>query len=319
MSSIIADNSIISGHDFLDVGAAKFEQGEEVAEIMAMISAELYHIRQNTSSESWKQFTSECRQHPIMQFLHQDPLTWRAFHKPRGYAGDAEMLDFVYAIKDGFALPALAGTSELGKQICHFMSDVAASRGVRARRRIIIEKLNVLAARKPGLQVLSLACGHLREAKRCSAFLEGRIGRYVAVDQDKESLAVVQREVGALGVETVNASVRDFLKGQVALTGFDFVYASGLYDYLSLPVAQSLSAILFEMLNPGGRLLVANFLPDISTAGYMEACMDWWLIYRTRIEMLQLADTLPDEQIEALHLYAEENQNILFLEAERKG
>jgi extracellular factor (EF) 3-hydroxypalmitic acid methyl ester biosynthesis protein len=73
------------------------------------------------------------------------------------------------------------------------------------------------------------------------------------------------------------------------------------------------------MLNPGGRLLIANFLPNISSAGYMEAFMDWWLIYRTEAELLRLAETLPGEQVETTDLFVEENKNIAFLEVTRKG
>jgi extracellular factor (EF) 3-hydroxypalmitic acid methyl ester biosynthesis protein len=179
--------------------------------------------------------------------------------------------------------------------------------------------LNELAVRKAQPHVLSLACGHLREAKRCSALLEGRLGRYVAVDYDKESLAVVQQhEVGAFGVETVHASVREILEGEITFSGFDFVYATGLYDYLPLPAAQRLTEILLRMLNPGGRFLLANFLPGIRSAAYMEACLDWWLIYRTKSEFLQVAETLPDEQIENYTLFVEEHKNIVFLEVERK-
>jgi hypothetical protein len=51
----------------------------------------------------------------------------------------------------------------------------------------------------------------------------------------------------------------------------------------------------------------------------MEAFLDWWLIYRTRAELLQVADTVPDKQIETMHISMDENINIAFLEIERKG
>jgi hypothetical protein len=73
------------------------------------------------------------------------------------------------------------------------------------------------------------------------------------------------------------------------------------------------------MLNPGGRLLLANFIPNISNVGFMEAFLDWWLIYRTRAELLQVADTVPDKQLETMHIFMDENINIAFLEIERKG
>jgi extracellular factor (EF) 3-hydroxypalmitic acid methyl ester biosynthesis protein len=310
-------DTTFSNTTFLDKGAAKLQTCEGVAETMESLVSELQRVRDAVSTEIWKEYaTITCRHHHITELLHQDPFTQRAFTKPRGYAGDASMVDFMYAVEDG--LPTLDGISELGKCINHYTSNGEAPRAVRFRRRLIIERLNELAARKVQAHVLSIACGYLREAKRCSAFVEGHIGRYVAVDQDTESLAVVERELGALGVEPVHSSVKEMLKGSVTLGHFDFIYAAGLYDYLVLPVAQSLTERFFAMLNPGGHLLLANFTPDIINAGYMEAYMDWWLIYRNEAQLLQCSATLPVGQIEKISTFMEEEKNIAFLELERK-
>jgi extracellular factor (EF) 3-hydroxypalmitic acid methyl ester biosynthesis protein len=303
----------------LDGIAAKLYNNEDVAETIGLLFSELQERRDHLSPESWKQFTTmSCRQHPLLELLHQDPFSSRAFLKPRGYAGDAEMIDLLYAIEDGETLPALQRSSELGRRIYHATANQAAARAVRSRRWIIIDALNELTARLARPHVLSLACGHLREAKHCSALLQGRFGRFVAADQDRESLLVVEREVGNLGVEAVATSVRTILRGQVTLGRFDFIYASGLYDYLSQAVAQSLTERLFAMLTPGGRLLLANFLPSSSSTAFMEAYMDWWLIYRTKAEMLDLVHTLPEEEMGHCRLFTEENENIVFLEVERR-
>jgi SAM-dependent methyltransferase len=314
------NNRIINKTSFLDEGVYKLQQGQNIPETMDMIFSELHQIRQDVPMEVWRQFVSqECRQHPLMDLVLQDPLSWRIFAKPRGYAGDAIMLDFIYAVDDGVTPPAVAASSELGKRIYAYTSRAEAAQAVRSRRHLISDQLNELAATKPGAHVLSLACGHLREAQLSSAVLQGQLGRYVAIDQDPESIALVEREMGHLGIETLVGSVRDILQGRLALSDFDFVYAAGLYDYLPLPVAQRLSERLFRMLNPGGRLLLANFIPNISNVGFMEAFLDWWLIYRTRAELLQVADTVPDKQLETMHIFMDENINIAFLEIERKG
>ena len=303
----------------LDDVAAKLYRNEDVTETLGFLFSELQERRNHLSPESWKQFiTTDCRHHPLLDLLHQDPLSSRAFIKPRGYAGDAEMLDLVYAIEDGETLPVLRRSSELGRKIYRATANLAAARAVRSRRWIIIDTLNELAERMARPHVLSLACGHLREARRCSSLLQGRFGRFVAADQDRESLAVVEREVGKFGVEAVATSVRTLLKGQVSLGSFDFIYASGLYDYLPQAVAQRLTACLFAMITPGGRLLLANFLPSSSSTAFMEAYMNWWLIYRTKTEMLTLVNTLPEEEMGQCHLFTEENENIVFLEVERR-
>jgi hypothetical protein len=192
------------------------------------------------------------------------------------------------------------------------------SRLVRARRKVLTEKLSEIAARKTKLHVLALACDYLREAQYCSALRERRIDRYVSIDQDKTNLAVVEREMRAFGVETVNATVKDLLTGRAYYKGFDFIFSAGLSDSLPDDFGQELTALLFSILNPGGRLLFSNFTPSLSDSGYMEAYMDWWLTYRTKTQLLHLAATLPDEQIEAIHCFTEGNGQDAFLEIEKK-
>jgi hypothetical protein len=71
---------------------------------------------------------------------------------------------------------------------------------------------------------------------------------------------------------------------------------------------------MFQMLRPGGRLVVANFLPGVRDVGYMEAYMDWNLIYRTRRDMIDLTMEIPETEIDSITLFSEENQNIIFLD-----
>ena len=52
----------------------------------------------------------------IKRLAHQDPFTRRAFEKPRGYAGDAELLEYIHGLR---AMPGDA--SCLGAAIFSFL------------------------------------------------------------------------------------------------------------------------------------------------------------------------------------------------------
>ena len=54
--------------------------------------------RRRTDADRWPQFKQFCAAHQLRELLQQDPLTFRAFTKPRGYAGDAVMMDYVYPL-----------------------------------------------------------------------------------------------------------------------------------------------------------------------------------------------------------------------------
>ena len=52
-------------------------------------------LRRQDEPDHWTDYARRCLEHPIRQLLHQDPFTRRAFSKPRGYAGDAVMMDYI--------------------------------------------------------------------------------------------------------------------------------------------------------------------------------------------------------------------------------
>ncbi|MCX6608929.1 MAG: hypothetical protein NTV52_35790 [Acidobacteria bacterium] len=71
------------------------------------------------------------------------------------------------------------------------------------------------------------------------------------------------------------------------------------------------------MLKPGGKVWVANFVPDISDVGFMEAIMDWWLIYRDAAAMSGLAATglAGCTDVASTRTFHETEHNVVFLEA----
>lgn len=268
----------------------------------------------NSLPSDWTEFVKFCRRHPLMSLLHRDPFTYRAYSKPRGYAGDAEMMDYIYGREERWSAPE---ADSIGRSIFNFTTQAPASEGVRSRRAFIAARIDRLAEEIRNPHILSIASGHLREVNLSAAVRRCKTGRIVALDADALSLAEVQRSYDAYGVETVNTSFREMLGSQNKLGEFDFVYSTGLFDYLSQRAARRLVTGMFRMLRPGGRLLVANFLPGIRDIGYMEAFMDWNLVYRSRREMVDLTMGIPEEEVKEVTIVSEECRNIVFLQLTR--
>ncbi len=288
----------------------------DVAAAMTELLPILQAARLRSLDLEWPKYVARCLHHPLRGLLHQDPFTYRAFTKPRGYAGDAILLDYIYGREEGWPVPE--GASELGQQIYEFTTCSSACEGVRARRGFIANMLDQLADRVARPHVLSIASGHLRECLLSAAVKRRKIGRLVAFDADAESLEEVRRCYSAQRVEAVQGSIRELVRPSFDLGQFDFVYSTGLFDYLPLAAGQRLIGIMFRMLRTRGQLLVANFLPGILDVGYMETYMAWSLTYRNRREMLDLALEIPQSEIRDIRLFAEENQNIIFLEVTRR-
>jgi hypothetical protein len=273
-------------------------------------------LRREEEPETWLEFGRACLGHPLRQVLHQDPFTYRAFSKPRGYAGDAVMMDYIYGL--GEARRAAREATPMGRAIFSHMGTRPSARAVRYRRQLLASLIDRTASRG-GTRVFALAAGHLREAGISTAVRSGAIRDYIAMDQDADSLAVVDRDYARLGVKAMTGSVRQILGRKVNQGQFDFVYAAGLYDYLAAPVASALTSRLFDMTEPGGTLLIPNFAAGGRDTGYMEAFMDWHLIYRTHAEMHALAAALPQGDVASVDVFDDEDATITFLLVNKRG
>jgi hypothetical protein len=266
--------------------------------------------RREDAPEAWPEFGRACLDHPLRRLLHQDPFTYRAFSKPRGYAGDAVMMDYIYGL--GEASMAARGTTPLGRAIFTHMATRPSACAVRYRRRLLAGLIDRTASRG-GDTVFALAAGHLREVELSGAVQKGQITSFVAMDQDTASLAVVARDYAHLGIGAVSGSVRHILSGTAQPGEFDFVYAAGLFDYLGAPVATALTCRLFDMTRPGGMLLIPNFKTGARDTGYMEAFMDWRLIYRNHDDMRALAAALPADGVADFEIFDDDDDTITFL------
>lgn len=302
------------GQAVLEETYAKLKS-DQIFDGMETLATGLQYVRNSLPPDEWSHFLhSVCLRHPIKDLIHQSPFTRRAFEKPRGYSGDAVVLDFIYG-----SLQLPDETPDFGKALYHqWEFGTPSCKSVRARRDLLTYMVDKLADHIPAPTIFSVACGHLREAQASKAVIEGRVGEYVGLDNDPATLEVLKQEHAAYGIKPVQGSVRSLLSRKLAFKGFDFIYSAGLYDYLGQPVATQLTTTLFTMLKPGGRLWIANFAPNLRDIAYLEVFMDWRLIYRDEAEVDGFADGIPVAQIREKRTFREENQNIVFLEVVKK-
>lgn len=78
-------------------------------------------------------------------------------------------------------------------------------------------------------------------------------------------------------------------------------------------MATALAGRMFEMTRPGGLLLIPNVLTCVRDVGYMEAFMDWHLIYRDQTDMMALAASLPQGAVADCQVFDDDDEAITFL------
>jgi hypothetical protein len=285
---------------------------------LAALSWHLRTLKRQLPTQHWQHTIGICREHPLRELLHQDPLTARAFAMSRGYQGDAELLDIIYS--SDFRPFRDEPTTVLGEAIFKHTIRCQAPTAVRERRIFLASQIDACCAATASAHILSVACGHLRELEISNAIQTRSHGRFVGIDQDPATLAFVESVWGPHGVEAKRASIKSFLSdGAPPSERYDFIYVAGLYDYLEEKPARHVTAKLFAKLRPAGRLLIGNYTPETEDAGYMEAYMGWNLLYRDSEGMHRLASEIPPPAIAAIGTLSDTTGAVCYLDIKTKA
>ena len=255
------------------------------------------------------------------QLLDVSWLQHRARFKPRGYAGDFEMFDRFWRRE--------CCDHPLGRLFDRYFQAQAAVEAVRGRTELlaaaIVERCLVSDSRRP-FRVVSVGCGPAIEL-----VLAARALREVRPDQlqctllelDGDALTDARQRLAAwLDAERV-VTLRENLyrmadKPRAAdlFDGADFICCAGLFDYLPDEPAQKMLRFFWQRLASGGMFMVGNFAPHNPTRAYMEWIGNWYLLYRTADDLVNLARSAGIPQA-SFHISAERLGIDLFLEARR--
>jgi hypothetical protein len=295
-----------------------FQAGRDPADTMRWTVRSLHAARNRYDRGIWRALVSMAQQHPVAGYFHQDPFTRWSFDKPRGYSGDARLLDFIYRHRS--VADDIAAATPTGRALYAYTGYYPSCVAVRERRDLLTRHVDAIAAERGGeAEILTIAAGHLREADRSVALDKGRIGRWVALDQDPLSVGSIARDFSGTPVEAIDGSLRGLLAGSYALGRFDFIYAAGLYDYLAPRVAVRLTRCCLEMLKPDGLLLFANFSPEMTDDGYMESFMDWALLLRSEADMWGIVNASVDRNLVEAKVEFGANRNMLYATVRKAG
>ncbi|HEX2146068.1 MAG TPA: class I SAM-dependent methyltransferase [Pseudorhizobium sp.] len=267
----------------LQVADQQIASGQEPAVIIDRLIKSLHATRARYYTV-WPDLVPIVQNHPVRDYFHEDPFTRWSFEKPRGYSGDAHLIDFIYGHPS--VADEIRSASPLGQTLHEYTKNAPSAVAVRERRDLLTQYVDQLAREKGSeTEILAVAAGHLREADRSVALKEGQIKRWVALDQDPMSVGATARDFNGTCVEAIDGSVRGLLTKSQKLGTFDFIYAAGLYDYLADKVAIKLTQTCLDMLKPGGLFLFANFSTEVPDDGYMETMMNWTLLLRSQSDM----------------------------------
>jgi extracellular factor (EF) 3-hydroxypalmitic acid methyl ester biosynthesis protein len=271
------------------------EAGARVVERLNLASRELCALVSDLSEEQHQAHRAYYRTR-VLPLMQVSPLLRRASMKPLGYAGDYEMMNMLY--RDPAEGPTL-----FSRVVNLYGAQEPAARAVVNRLGYLGAKIRQAVQVRGRVRVASIGCGPAREL---ALLLEEspELGQYLDValiDQEERVLTYCERTLAplihktGLKVHFIRESVRRLLVGRglsEALGQRELVYSAGLFDYLDGRSFGALLSVLYDALTPTGQLVVGNYSEQNPSRFFMEYCLDWYLIHRTREQLAAFADAL---------------------------
>lgn len=247
----------------------------------------------------------------LQEFLMQAPWMHRAHHKPLGYPGDYEVMNFVYARE-------LVGPTLFAKALHRAFLDVPGAQAVRERKNLIKRELRTTLAshEKAGksVRILSVAAGPAEELYELLSEIETcPPTEIVLFDQDPGALQHAHRRLSSVvtarwqdrvKVRYLHDSIKRLLVDPEIFRErgtFDVILCAGFFDYLRTLSAARTTKTFYRYLNPGGAAYIGNMVPSNPSRWLMELHLDWYLIYRSHEEMIAFAQNgAPEADIRIL-------------------
>ena len=304
------------------------------------------------NTEEDKEFLSYIEKSGIKELIYDAPLFYQIIAKPRGYAGDSDVMKFMYEDK-------FEGENNFGKVWHKIASSVITADTVRYRKRLIEEEffnkindgaliLNLAAgpaieiknylSKKPDKKVKFIALDHDIETIRRSkaGFLDDRLDYWVAnafklLKKDRTVLkpySLMEKSSNpkkdTKGLNKIKIPfkyrVKKLKDGQ-----FDFIYSAGLYDYIQTYEDKNKGSIaltreLFSLLKSGGTLLIGNFGDNAPEwiKWHMKYICEWELIYRNEEEIRVFTTDIPQDEIAMIKVISEKTGINKFLIIKKK-
>jgi extracellular factor (EF) 3-hydroxypalmitic acid methyl ester biosynthesis protein len=217
----------------------------------------------------------------------------QARSKPRGYAGDYEMLARIYERR--------LCDEALGRLFDVYFQSQAAPQAVRNRMAMITDWIVAAAGSDRSLRVAVVGSAFGLEIRDALLRLE---------EPARARIQVTLLDVDPAAIDFARGQLQDLLPREQLIAestnlfrlpqrpaaaeplgGSDLIYCPGLFDYLDDATAAAMLRCLYERLARGGRLSVFQFARHNPTRAYMEWFGNWYLTYRDAAALRQLVES----------------------------
>lgn len=223
-------------------------------------------------------------------FVRGEYIEW-SLRKPFGYAGDYKIIDDIYQNK-----PTTRGFDRLFDNYYQMTAICVAVRNRKEDfKRTIIDFINT--KQDNPVKIMNLACGSTRELKEIleKEKFQNKNVKFDCYDSDGRAINFAKfllKDFPNINFFKQNAlrlaATKNIESNQKEK--YDFIYATGLFDYLPHKISLRLVQNLKKLIKKDGILAISNVRNKYSNPSvhFMEWVGDWNLIYRTDEEFKQI-------------------------------
>jgi len=219
-------------------------------------------------------------------------IEW-SLRKPYGYAGDFKIIDDIYKNN-----PDTKGFDRLFDNY-YQMSSICVA--VRNRKEDFKRAINdfINQRKQEPIKIMSLACGSARDLKEILSSNPSPVSKkqvfFDCYDHDQRAIDFASELLGKYS--NVKLAKRNAFRIAAAKSleskhgvKYDFIYATGLFDYFTYKVSAKLISNLRKLLNKNGVLAISNVRDKYSNPSvhFMEWVGDWNLVYRSDDEFKRM-------------------------------
>jgi hypothetical protein len=249
----------------------------------------LYSLMLHFNKDEYKNHQAFL-QHHILDFFVFAPLNLHIFVKPYGYPGDFELMNMIFDTNNNYD-----GITAIQKLVHNYTGNSVMSVSNIERKYFFINQLNILSkTTKNNYKIGNIGCGSAREIfDFIKQKNDTKTYNFHCIDFEKKALEHVENQYNTSKTDTFlmhlyQHNIIDTLKGKFDsnFDKFDFIYSSGLFDYLKENIAKKLIKNLLNRLNKNGTLIIVNANSENAyQRSYYEMLGEWNFIHRSQKEM----------------------------------
>ncbi len=175
---------------------------------------------------------------------------------PKGYQGDYKILDGIYK-----NIPLSRG---IGYYLDYHLLHSMLAKACRGRLAKAKEILGAELLRRKGPRILDIGCGSSRDLFGMAADIKDSNADITCIDIDEDALRFSLDRLGYAGladqIRFRKYNVARMINREKNLREFgrqDIIFSTGVFNYLPDRLVPNLIGALHELLNPGGKLIIA--------------------------------------------------------------